>query len=105
MSVSIIVPMLNEAATLPRFLEYLQPFKHQSDVEILLVDGGSTDESRRIAEAANFPVISSVTGRAMQMNAGANATRGELLLFLHADTQLPPLDLRMLQVRLQERGY
>lgn len=85
---AIIVPVLNEAETLPQLLSHLLPF-HQRGVEIILVDGGSHDESVSIISDSPFKLIQSERGRAIQMNAGARASSAEDLLFLHADTQLP----------------
>ena len=88
MKLSVIVPMLNEAAVLPELLAHLQPLQ-RSGTEVLLADGGSTAGSAHMARAAGFTVIDSPAGRARQMNAGAQQARGDVLLFLHADTRLP----------------
>lgn len=86
MSVSVIVPALNEeqgiAATLRR--------ARQPGVrEIIVVDGGSLDETRALAHGLADVVLSAPRGRAAQMNAGAERAAGEILLFLHADTLVP----------------
>lgn len=86
---SIVVPMLDEAAGLPELRAHLAPFERRG-CEVLLVDGGSSDESFGIAQRLGFHVIASDRGRARQMNAGAARSHGERLLFLHADTLLPP---------------
>lgn len=88
MKLSIIVPMLDEAPELPGLLDHLLPLR-RSGVEVLLVDGGSEDGSAAIATCAGFQVVLSDRGRARQMNSGAAATSGDVLLFLHADTRLP----------------
>jgi len=80
--------MLNEAAVLPGLLATLKPFTAS---EIIFVDGGSTDESINLVQAAGFTVITSEPGRALQMNAGAQLATGDTLLFLHADTQVPEI--------------
>ena len=88
MTVSIIVPMLNEAGNLDRFiamLHALTPPPH----EVIFVDGGSQDDSYQIAAASGFIVLKSSQGRAEQQNAGADVATGQILLFLHADTLLP----------------
>lgn len=85
---SIIVPMLNEAAQLPELLTHLQSLQ-QAGCEILMVDGGSGDGSVELAATKGFGVLHSPSGRAAQMNTGAAAAGGEVLLFLHADTRLP----------------
>ncbi len=85
---SIIVPMLDEAAALPALLNLLMPYQARG-CEIILVDGGSRDASRTLARRSGFTVIGSPRGRARQMNAGAAQARSALLLFLHTDTHLP----------------
>lgn len=85
---SIIVPVLNEASQLPAILAQLLGLQHGA-CEVLLVDGGSQDDTVAMARSAGFTVWISERGRAEQMNFGARAAKGEILLFLHADTQLP----------------
>ena len=86
LTIAVVVPMREEAAILPSLLEHLERLGAD---EIVLVDGASVDDSVAIAEAAGFRVVRSEPGRARQMNAGALATEGDVLLFLHADTVLP----------------
>ena len=86
--ISIIVPMLDEAAGLPAALAALRAAR-DADCEVILVDGGSSDDSVAIACAAGFSPLIGPRGRARQMNAGATSSRAEVLLFLHADTRLP----------------
>ena len=85
---SIIIPVLNEASAIRQTLQRLQPSR-QRGVEIILVDGGSFDNTPALAKPLADQVISASKGRAQQMNRGARAASGEYLLFLHADTQLP----------------
>jgi len=85
---SIIVPVLNETLALPALLERLLPLTRHG-CEVLFVDGGSTDDSVAMIECAGFAVVNSPRGRARQMNAGAARANGQILLFLHADTELP----------------
>lgn len=87
--VSIIVPVLNEAAGIVQSLEQLQGFR-AAGAEIVVVDGGSTDGTSALAETLADLVVISPAGRGRQMNAAAAVARGEILLFLHADTRLPP---------------
>ncbi|MBF2051039.1 MAG: TIGR04283 family arsenosugar biosynthesis glycosyltransferase [Elainella sp. C42_A2020_010] len=82
---SVIIPVLNEANRIQTALRSLQ----EEDVEVIVVDGGSQDDSVARAKAMGVKVVSSAQGRAVQMNVGAKAARGEVLLFLHADTSLP----------------
>lgn len=88
MKLSIIVPILNEAEGLPDLLANLLPYQRKG-CEVLLVDGGSHDGSAALAECVGFTVLTAPRGRARQMNAGAQAAQGDILLFLHADTRLP----------------
>ncbi len=85
---SIIIPVLNEAADIQAKLEALQCLR-KNDTELLLVDGGSRDNTPELARPLVDRLIESPRGRAVQMNTGAQACTGEVLLFLHADTTLP----------------
>lgn len=84
--ISAVIPTLNEAAALPATLQALPPGLK----EVVVADGGSTDATRAIARAHGCRVVTAPPGRGIQMNAGADAARGDVLLFLHADTALPP---------------
>lgn len=88
-NLSIVIPVLNERETLGATLSALQPLRAQG-CEIVVVDGGSEDGTPALARAGADRVMAAPRGRARQMNAGARAANGEVLLFLHADTRLPP---------------
>lgn len=89
-SISIIIPVLNEALHLEELICALRSSAVTDKViEIITVDGGSTDGSMEIACANGAKVLRSARGRAIQMNAGAREAKGDLLYFLHADS-LPP---------------
>lgn len=96
MKLSVIVPVLNEATGAPALCAHLMPYVRQG-VEVILVDGGSEDNTAELVECLGFRLVLSPRGRALQMNAGAAAASGDLLLFLHADTRLPPDALECLQ--------
>jgi rSAM/selenodomain-associated transferase 2 len=85
---SIVIPMLNEAARIARALEALAPLRVRGH-EVIVADGGSEDGSRELALPLADRVLRAPRGRARQMNAGAAAASGDALLFLHADTRLP----------------
>lgn len=102
MSISIIVPILNESAQLPDLLAHLLECK-RAGCEVILVDGGSTDQSPEQAEALGFTVIRSSKGRAIQMNKGAEFASAEILLFLHADTRLPENADLIIQTALMDK--
>lgn len=85
---TVIVPTLNEAATIEACLRRLAPLRTR-DVEVIVVDGGSTDDTAGLARPLCNILVRSARGRALQMNAGAQAASGDVLLFLHADTELP----------------
>src|SRR5829696_5868976 len=88
-SLSIIVPVLDEAPGIAAALKALAPFRDHG-VEVIVVDGGSRDGTVELARALADQTIVSASGRAAQMNAGAATAQGDVLLFLHADTKLPP---------------
>lgn len=86
--ISIVIPAFNEERALPGTLRHLRQLP--GDFEVLLVDGGSHDGTVAAARnEAGVTVLQAPKGRAVQMNVGARAARGEWLLFLHADTLLP----------------
>lgn len=92
MRIAIIIPVLNEASTIDAALQRLQPLRERG-ASVIVVDGGSRDDTAARAAALADRVLSTPAGRAVQMNAGARtpeAQSADVLLFLHADTQLPP---------------
>jgi rSAM/selenodomain-associated transferase 2/rSAM/selenodomain-associated transferase 1 len=94
-ALSIIVPALDEAAGIEAALAALAPLRARG-AEVILADGGSTDGTAELARPRVDRVIDAPRGRARQMNAGAAAAQGEVLLFLHADSRLPEAaDLRI----------
>jgi rSAM/selenodomain-associated transferase 2 len=95
-TLSIIVPALDEAAIIAPALAALAPFR-RSGCEVIVVDGGSLDGTADLARPLADRVIAAPRGRAAQMNAGAAIADADVLLFLHADTRLPPeADCRVL---------
>src|SRR5579864_7333088 len=86
--ISIIVPVFNEARFIRRCLTNLR--KSAPGAEIIVVDGGSSDETRDLAVGLCDQIIATVSNRGSQMNVGARASHGDTLWFLHADIEIPP---------------
>lgn len=99
--ISIIIPVLNEANTISAVLARLLDAR---SVEVIVVDGGSRDETVAIAQSLGVKVITAAASRASQMNAGAAVATGEILLFLHADTHLPTEFETLVRQALQNAG-
>lgn len=102
-AISLIIPVLNEGSTLRDTLAHLP---RAPDLEIVLVDGGSTDDT--LAVAADFPeikILAAPRGRGGQMNAGALASSGEWLVFVHADTHFRTEHLRSLCRAIQDPAF
>lgn len=89
-TVAIVVPVLDEAATLPRLARHLAILDPPA-AEVIVVDGGSADGTAALARELGFTVVEHARGRARQINRGVAAARSELVMVLHADT-LPPDD-------------
>jgi len=85
---SIVVPVLNEAAEIETTLQALAPLRTRG-CEVIVVDGGSADDTLALAKSLADRTIAAPRGRASQMNAGGATAKGDVLLFLHADTRLP----------------
>jgi rSAM/selenodomain-associated transferase 2 len=100
---SVVMPVLNEAAVIRSALLQLQALRRRGH-EIILVDGGSSDQTPQLAAGLADRILTSPAGRALQMNKGAAAARGQVLLFLHADTQLPPQCDRLITEALAEHA-
>jgi rSAM/selenodomain-associated transferase 2 len=88
LKLSIVIPALNEAERIEAALQALAPLRRRG-CEVIVVDGGSADRTRELAAPLCDRLLSSVRGRAEQMNTGARHASGDALLFLHADTRLP----------------
>jgi rSAM/selenodomain-associated transferase 2 len=102
MKISVILPVLNEEKTVAATLGALMPL---SPHEIIVVDGGSSDRTREICQGGGALVFNAARGRARQMNDGARQASGNVLLFLHADTRLPPSALGDIARALSDSDY
>jgi rSAM/selenodomain-associated transferase 2 len=104
MKLSIVIPVLDEAAGISRTLASLATLRARGH-ELIVADGGSEDGTRELAAPLADRVIAAPRGRARQMNAGAAAATGEALLFLHADTTLPDAADRLVLAALGECSW
>lgn len=98
LSISIIVPVLNEAAIIAPFLRHLR--ESAPDAELIVVDGGSHDATRALADPLCDRLVLSGPGRAQQLNNGARAACGQVLWFLHADSAIPRDGLKAIRAAL-----
>ena len=99
--ISVIIPTLNEAHNISACLERLYEARHP--FEVIVADGGSQDQT--LAIVSHFPRVQQIfseRGKGRQMNAGADLASGDTLLFLHADTYLPPDGLRLIHIAMSD---
>lgn len=103
--ISIIIPVLNEAETISDQIRHLLNSTSEDNIsEIIVVDGGSTDNSiKRISQFSEVTILSSEKGRAKQMNLGAKEATGDILYFLHADS-IPPINFDQLIIDEINKG-
>lgn len=102
MPLAVVIPVLDESAQIDRCLEAV--LAHQDIDEIIVVDGGSRDDTVRRARRYPVRVISAPKGRASQMNCGAAATGADAIVFLHADARLPHDAVPRIRAALSNRG-
>jgi rSAM/selenodomain-associated transferase 2 len=100
---SIIVPVLNEEIGIVSALESLADYRWHGH-EVIVVDGGSSDRTVELARPLADKVLTAPRGRAAQMNAGASHATSDILLFLHADTRLPPASDCLIIAGLRRSG-
>jgi rSAM/selenodomain-associated transferase 2 len=102
---SIIIPVLHEPDTINPLLHSLYQQHVQEQSEIIVVDGSATKDTMQVINTGQVISLVSGTGRARQMNAGAAIARGEILIFLHADTRLPANALSSIMTALENNQY
>ena len=104
MRISIIVPIYNEERLIRQLLKTLEPVKEKA--EIILVDGGSTDRTLALIPEG-YTVLQSPKGRAGQMNLGAEKSSGDILFFLHCDSEIPEDAIEQIEAVMAEyhTGY
>jgi rSAM/selenodomain-associated transferase 2 len=102
---SIIIPVLNEAGLINDTIDHLHGLAGDKETEIIVVDGDPDGGTLREISDDDVMKIRSPRGRGRQMNEGAAIGRGNILLFLHADTRLPPDALRLIATAMQKKHY
>ncbi len=102
---SIIIPVLNEAGKINSFIKHLRNENHGSSYEIIVVDGDPQGSTAETIQDKYITAITADKGRGKQMNAGAAIARGEILIFLHADTTLPDNALEKINRTLKNQDY
>lgn len=101
MSVSIIVPVLDEAPQIQAFLLHIKD--RAPEAEVIVVDGGSSDNTVRLAQTLCDHVIQGRRGRPLQMNLGAQYASGDILWFLHSDSEIPENSIEIIERELFNR--
>ncbi|MHC4742359.1 MAG: TIGR04283 family arsenosugar biosynthesis glycosyltransferase [Planctomycetota bacterium] len=102
---SIIVPVLNEADQINARIDHIRTVASGTSYEIIIVDGHPDRTTLNAIRDQGVITVSSAKGRAIQMNAGASIALGRILIFLHADTKLPPKALEKIEETLADRKY
>ena len=104
-SCSIIIPVLSEAALINNAIEHLHNLEGKDELEIIVVDGDTEGGTLREIFHGDVRKINSPRGRGKQMNEGASIARGTILLFLHADSELPSDALRLIATAMEDQRY
>jgi rSAM/selenodomain-associated transferase 2 len=102
---SIIVPVFHEGEMVNELIGHLHRLDSENNLEIIVVDGSLEKDTLGAIESNHVIKISSEKGRARQMNAGASMARGDILIFLHADTELPIHALKKIYTLLERKEY
>lgn len=104
-SISVIIPVLNEAGIINETINALTRLPHDARLEIIIVDGGPCRETLNVIQRTDVQKIPGRKGRSCQLNEGARNAAGEILLFLHADTELPLNALNTISSVMKEEKY
>jgi rSAM/selenodomain-associated transferase 2 len=99
------VPVFHEEERINVLIEYLNHLDPHKDIEIIVVDGAREKNTLKAIQSNHIIKISSEKGRAKQMNTGASVAKGDILIFLHADTELPMHTFKKLQSFTERREY
>jgi len=102
---SIIVPVFHEGNRINDLIEHLNSLDSKESFEIIVVDGTRERDTLKAIQSNRVIKIFSERGRAKQMNAGASIAKGDILIFLHADTELPTHALKKIESVIEKRGY
>jgi rSAM/selenodomain-associated transferase 2 len=102
---STIVPAFHESDKINSLVEHLQGLESSQDAEIIVVDGNPNGDTIQAIGSDRVKKMVAPKGRARQMNAGASLAKGEILIFLHADTELPPNALKTINSAMAQKGY
>lgn len=104
-SCSIILPVLREASLINGVIDHLRSLENNKETEIIVIDGEPEGTTLTAIACANVTKLRSPRGRGKQMNTGAREAKGRILLFLHADTELPLNALRLIAAAMQDKRY
>ena len=102
---SIIVPVFHEGNRINDLIDHLNSLDSKESFEIIVVDGDRERDTLKAIQSNRVIKIFSERGRAKQMNAGASIAKGDILIFLHADTELPTHALKKIESVIEKRGY
>ena len=102
--ISVVLPVLHEAGNINAVITHLRGLQQNNPLELIVIDGDPAGSTLQAIRDNNIVRVLSEPGRARQMNQGASLAQGEVLLFLHADTLLPPQALRLIGTALADTG-
>ena len=103
--ISVIIPVLHEADIIQDQIKHLQSIQRKSSVEIIVIDGAEEADTIMILDENDTLLLKAPKGRGIQMNRGAEASSGDILVFLHADTKLPSNAFKLIRDTLDDGRY